>query len=467
MKRDVNQLSARTFDVLVVGGGIYGLTIAHDAALRGLSVALVEGHDFGSGASFNHLRTIHGGLRYLQTLDIARARESVRERRTLATIAPAAVRPLRFILPAAPSSLTRGTTAMRIGFALDQLVAFDRNRGVPASHRLPPGRVDASGSAVWYDYVTTEADRLTFSFADAASRNGAVLANYVEAVAPHVEHRRVVGVRATDGTSGREVEISARVTVNATASSVDRLLEPLGVSTRTPLLKAMNLVTSRPAGDAAIGGRARSGRHLFLVPWRGRALFGTWESARQADTGDTSLTADECRGFLEDLNEAFPSMRLTPADVTLVHRGLVPAAIDRDGRVSLQSRELVRDHARDGVDGIVSVVGTKYTTARAVAERVTDRIVGKLERRSIPCRTATTALPVREGEIAYAARHEMVVKLSDAVMRRTPLGALGYPGDTAIQEAANVVGAELEWSEERKISEIDAVRAFYAIVPSA
>src|SRR5712692_3727410 len=121
MKRDVNQLSARTFDVLVVGGGIYGLTIAHDAALRGLSVALVERHDFGSGASFNHLRTIHGGLRYLQTLDIARARESVRERRTLATIAPAAVRPLRFTLPAVPSSLMKGATAMRIGFALDQL----------------------------------------------------------------------------------------------------------------------------------------------------------------------------------------------------------------------------------------------------------------------------------------------------------------------------------------------------------
>src|SRR6266700_4287074 len=99
MTRDLDALSGRTFDVLVVGGGIYGLTIAYDAAQRGLSVALVERDDFGSGASFNHLRTIHGGLRYLQTLDIARARESVRERRTLARIAPAAVRPLPFAVP--------------------------------------------------------------------------------------------------------------------------------------------------------------------------------------------------------------------------------------------------------------------------------------------------------------------------------------------------------------------------------
>src|SRR5438105_9160748 len=99
MIRDLDALTSRTFDLLVVGGGIYGLTIAYDAAGRGLSVALIERDDFGSGASFNHLRTIHGGLRYLQTLDVVRARESVRERRTLARIAPAAVRPLGFVLP--------------------------------------------------------------------------------------------------------------------------------------------------------------------------------------------------------------------------------------------------------------------------------------------------------------------------------------------------------------------------------
>ena len=88
MRRDLDRLTARAFDVLVVGGGIYGLTIACDAAARGLTSALIERGDFGSGSSFNHLRTIHGGLRYLQTLDLARARESIRERRTLARIAP-------------------------------------------------------------------------------------------------------------------------------------------------------------------------------------------------------------------------------------------------------------------------------------------------------------------------------------------------------------------------------------------
>src|SRR2546426_6624216 len=133
MLRDVDRLTARTFDVLVVGGGIYGLTIAYDAAQRGLSVALIEADDFGSGASFNHLRTIHGGLRYLQTLDIARARESVRERRTIARIAPHAVRPTPFALPLY-RSLMRGKLALRVGFVLNRAVAMGRNRGLGGLH---------------------------------------------------------------------------------------------------------------------------------------------------------------------------------------------------------------------------------------------------------------------------------------------------------------------------------------------
>ena len=134
--------------MLVVGGGIYGLTIAYDAAQRGLSVALVERDDFGSGASFNHLRTIHGGLRYLQTLDLARARESVRERRTLARIAPHAVRPLPFALPLY-RSLTRGKLAMRAGFLLDRLVAA-RPQPRRARRRIvcPAGASSSRGNAV-------------------------------------------------------------------------------------------------------------------------------------------------------------------------------------------------------------------------------------------------------------------------------------------------------------------------------
>jgi glycerol-3-phosphate dehydrogenase len=535
MIRDIDQLAGRTFDVVVVGGGIYGLAIAYDAAQRGLAVALVERNDFGSGASFNHLRTIHGGLRYLQSLDVARARESVRERRTLARIAPHAVRPLPFAVPVY-RSLVRNTWTMRAGFLLDRVVAAGRNRGVAPSHRLRGGRVLGRGSAiqqfpglrrqrlagaaVYYDYVTTEADRLTFSYAIAAAEHGAVLANYVEAIAPLVENRRVIGVSARDGLGASTVNIAAHVTVNATGGRVDRLLQPLGILTSIPMLKAMNLVTRRDAGDEALGGRSSTGRYLFLVPWRERALFGTWESDTPCDPDDTSVAERDVASFIAELNQAFPALDLTLADITLVHRGVVPAKMRR-GRAVLEGHEQVRDHAAQGVDGIVTVAGTKFTTARGVAERVTDMLMSKLKRPAVACRTASTPLPggsIRDvglaiadarrehdeglpadtiphliaaygsryrdvidlaaaradwrrrvsaaspvigAELILAARKEMAPTLADIVIRRTPLGALGYPGDDAVARAAAIVGGELQWPEARRQDEIASIRRFF------
>jgi glycerol-3-phosphate dehydrogenase len=448
MQRDLDAVTGRTFDVLVVGGGIYGLTIAYDAAQRGLSVALVDRADFGSGASFNHLRTIHGGLRYLQTLDIARARESVIERRVVATIAPHAVRPVPFALPLY-RSFTRGITAMSAGFMVDRLVSFDRKRDVIPSHQLPGGRVvsgDAlrrfpglhrrgvTGAAVWYDYVTTEADRLTFSFAIAASKHGAVLANHLEAVSLVAEGRRTVGVRARDVIDGREIEIAARLTVNATGAGVDMLLEPVGAATRIPMLKVMNLITQRDAGEAALGGRTAAGRSLFLVPWKGRALFGTWQSAALCRPDDTGIVEADVVAFLRELNEAFPSLDLRLNDVTMIHRGIVPAVTSNRG-ISLEGHEHVYDHASHAgagtLEGLVSVVGTKYTTARGVAERVTDRLFTKLQREPVACRTATTALPGGDIEdigatIADARRGCDVVLPSDTIPHLVAAYGSGY-----------------------------------------
>jgi glycerol-3-phosphate dehydrogenase len=535
MIRDLDRLTDTTFDVLVVGGGIYGLALAYDAAQRGLSVALVERDDFGSGASFNHLRTIHGGLRYLQTGDIARARESVRERRTLARIAPHAVRPLPFALPVY-RSLTHGKIAMRAGFLVDRIVGAGRNRGVPPAHRLPGGRVYSrasaiqrfpglrrqglTGAAVWHDYVTVEPDRLTFSWAVAAAEHGAVLANHVEAVEPLVDGRRVVGVRARDLLGDRAIEIASRITVNATGGAADRLLKSIGGSARIPMIKAMNLVTRRDAGEEALGGRTASGRHLFLVPWRDRAVFGTWESDELCEPDDRTIAERDVASFIAELNQAFPALDLSMADVTLVHRGVVPAAVRGRG-IGLEGHEQIRDHAGEGLEGLLTVVGTKYTTARAVAERVVDTLHGKLRRTAVPCRTATKPLPggtVRDvgltiaearrehdeglptdtiphlvaaygsryrevleladgqtawrsrvgadspvigAELVLAARKEMAVALTDAVIRRTPLGALGHPGAAALQRAAALVGAELEWSDAQRSREVALVDAFY------
>ncbi len=463
MTRQPGLLTTRTFDVLVVGGGIYGLTIAYDCAQRGLSVALIDRADFGSGASFNHLRTLHGGLRYLQTLDIGRARESLRERRTFARIAPEAIRLQPFVLPLA-RSLTRGMLAMQAGFALDRLVAFDRNQGVPPALKVPAGTVlsraetvrrfpnldtpGLTGAAMWHDYVSTESDRLTLSFGLAAAAHGAVLVNYMAATAPLRDDARVAGVRASDGPSGTVVEIGARVTVNAAGGGVNGWMGSTGADA-IPMMKAMNLVTRREAGYVAVGGRSTSGRNLFQVPWRNRVLFGTWESDQPsaANENDAAITEADIAAFIAEINQAFPTGELTRAAVTLVHRGLVP----HEERID------------DRTDGLITVAGTKYTTARAVAQRVTDLVFGKLGRAAVPCRTDATPLPFKGSvDLVTAVRDEMVVTLADAVIRRTPMGALGCPDEADLARASTIVGGELQWSPERMQQEIAAVRRFYS-----
>ena len=288
------------------------------------------------------------------------------------------------------------------------------------------------------------------------------------------------------------------------------------------MLKAMNLVTRRDAGDEALGGRSASGRNLFLVPWHGRALFGTWESGRVCRADDTTVAEGEIAAFITELNQAFPALDLSLDDVTLVHRGLVPAAAN-GARVTLEGHEQIRDHAGAGVGGLLTVAGTKYTTARAVASRVTDRLLVKLQHAIVACRTGDVPLPggdigdarlaiadasrdddaglaadtiphlvaaygsryrdvleladdcpdwrtrpapdspVIGAELVRAARMEMALTLADAVIRRTPLGALGYPGDEATARAAALVGDELGWAEDRRREEISAVKRFYAM----
>ena len=203
------------YDVLVIGGGIYGLAIAYEAASRGLRTALVEAGDFGGGTSFNHQKTAHGGLRSLQSARLDRALESIRERRALARIAPWLLRPLPFLVGtyrswtaqprsrcAQPSSSTRGWAgAATTASSRSCTCLLPRLVSKAATLRLFPGiQPDGlTGGAQWYDYQMVEADRLTFAFAEAADRSGADLANYVEAIGRRARRRTHLG----DGGAGR------------------------------------------------------------------------------------------------------------------------------------------------------------------------------------------------------------------------------------------------------------------------
>ena len=326
-------------------------------------------------------------------------------------------------------------------------------------------------AAVWHDYQTVHSERLTLAFAKAAWSHGARLANYTEATGFLKYGARCAGVTARDNMTGDQFGIRARVIVNAAGPWAAQMLSGAGVETRWPLLKAMNLVTSRPARKAALVAPTRAGRALVLLPWQGRTLVGTSESPDGRQPDDQQVRADELAAFLSEVNDTFPALGLKADEITLVHRGIVPAMPAANGRLSLLAHSRVIDHGgQDAAPEVLTIVGVKYTTARAVAERAVDLIFKKLQRAAVRCRTSEVVLPgagLQDREpadpIEAAVRGEMAHTLVDVVVRRTALGSASYPGDVVAGDAARRMQSLLGWTDVRMSEECDALRKFYAV----
>ncbi|MCB0323859.1 MAG: glycerol-3-phosphate dehydrogenase/oxidase [Bdellovibrionales bacterium] len=559
--RKPSTLDGRTVDVLVIGGGIVGAGCAWDAALRGLSTALVEKSDFGGATSAGCFKIVHGGLRYLQHLNFKRVRESVAEQTILRRIAPHLVHPLPFLIPTYGWG-KRGRGALRAALELYDVLTWDRNTAIDESHRLPRYKVlsrercleiapylspeGLNGGIVYYDCQMSSSERLSAAVVWAAAEAGATVCNYIAAES--------IGVLGPDGTttvtledqlSGQKYSLKARQIINA-AGPWGPLLEqrqsqaPLRYSkgiqvvTRPIMSKYAVAIESRYSDPAARV--SRGSRSFFVQPWRGATLIGTTDELYEGSPDDFSITSREVREFLDDLRAAYPDSRLTADNVQYAFGGLRPldARVEAElahgtrptpGAATASMKDMIVDHAAgEGTlpSNLLTVVGVKYTTFRAVAEQVVDRVVAKLGRR-LPSRTATTKLPgaptdsydlllkhvadsggvapalwhnlvrsygakapeVREliraspelarpigpsgdvyaAELVYVARNEMVMTLADAVLRRTGLGTLGYPGDAAVMAAAELVGHELGWNEEKRVAEIHALRRHF-ILPS-
>ena len=541
MNRDLDRLGSEHFDLLVVGGGIHGLAAAYDAAGRGLRVALAERDDFGSGASFNHQRTIHGGLRALQRASIARVRQGIRERRAFARMAPHYIKPFPFIT-GIYGGLTRGRLAMKAALRAYDTLGRSRNLDVSQELHLPASRLESrtatmrlfplvrqdglKGGAVWYDYQMQQADRLTLAFAMGAEAAGAALANHLEIVALEREPGgRVCGARGVDRINRRAVTIQADSVLSAVGSQAVAVAALAGLRLDVPLVRAMNVMTSRPASEIGLAAATRSGRMLTLVGWRGRLLAGTGQSDRLVPFDAQPPDREEVLAFVTELNEAFPTLKLQPSEITLVHHALVPAS-SGSGRPDLKAEPALIDHAKDGAAGFYSLVGVKYTTARLAAEHAIDTIgppAGGPLRRS---RTANTVLPtagisdveaiaieamraariddlppamirhlsawygsgtpaviafmalrpewrtplgpgtlVTGAEIAHAATHEQALRLRDAVLRRTLLGSAGHPGAEAIDNAAAIMAGIHGWDRDRVQQEKQLLEDVYKPLP--
>lgn len=555
MKRNITELSNNVYDLIIIGGGIYGAWAAWDAALRGLSVALLEKRDFGSATSSNSLKVIHGGLRYLQYAGFRRMRKSIYERATLMRVAPHIVHPLPFLMPTY-GHLMKSKEIMSLALMMNDIIGFDRNRVKDPEKYLPGGRVISkeeclrvfpgvyeeglTGGAIWYDGQMYNSERMLFSVLRSAEKAGAALANYVE-VTGFLKYRdRIIGVKARDVFTGEELDIRAKITLNTSGPWVNHVLCLLNGNYRNQrvfLSKTMNVVVKRqliPKYAVGVWSKykfkdrdavlSKGSRLLFIVPWREFSLIGTTHVPYEGSPNDFRITEKDIQDFIEEINGAYPTAALKREDISFFHGGLLPMnGSDDAGDVSLVKECMIYDHMKDdGIDGLVSLVGVKYTEARGAAEKVIDLVFKKMERK--PSRCLTNIIPVYGGniekfavflsqekekgvwgldaeviehmvynygseypkvlryidenpewaqkitntsqvikaEVFHGIREEMAQKLADIVLRRTELGSAGNPGDQALMTCAAIMARELDWNEARTQSEVKEVKAIFS-----
>lgn len=542
----------KRYDIVVVGGGIYGAAVAWEAVSRGLSVVLIEKGDFGEGTSANSLKVIHGGIRYLQNLDISRLRESVQERNILMRIAPHLVAPLEFVMPTY-KGIKKGKLALWAGFKGYDVLAWDRNHGLKASHVIPSGSTMSwveskaffpvvenaaiTGGARWYDGQAYNSERLVLAFVMSAREMGACVQNYMRMEEFCKRGNQVIGVRATEVLGDREhfIEGDAIIDCRGPWAGMDSTYCDLGLTfyeLSPGFAMATNIAIPRQLSPVAVGARIapsvpdeRSDRLLFVVPWRHGSMVGTWYRRIGTAEPEGNAIADvEIDAIVTEANTAFPNLRLTRDDVTLVHRGRLPLADSSSeaGALRLRDRPVVM-HAAEagGPRGLFLVQGVKYTTARRVAVKVIDlvaRTMAKSIRSSdshfIPLYGGdtgsydvfwTTQLPrlsamfsasiagrllknygskvlsiarysekdsrlaalvpgtedVVQAELHYILDHEPIATLSDLMLRRTDIGSLSVPHAETIKFCGELMASRFGWDQNALSSNVQALFRHY------
>jgi glycerol-3-phosphate dehydrogenase len=540
MKRDPRLLTQNVFDVLVIGAGVYGAAIAWDASLRGLSVALIDKGDFGSRTSANSLKILHGGLRYLQQMDLKRMRESIRARRNFCRIAPHMVRVLPCVMPTY-GEFKRGKLALSLALRLNDWVGYERNRGLDRSLRLPGGTIlskqeclsilpgvraeGLTGAGLWYDCQMLHPERLTLSMILSAVQAGTCAVNYLETRRLITHHNTVAGIEAHDVLTGQDVTVRARVVVNAAGPWVNHILESVKGSfapISLPMTRAMNiLVKCSITNDVAAGVYKPGGQVLFITPWKGCSLVGTIHTPFNGNVEQPDVAWDDIQDFVREINLAYPGAQLREDDILGYNSGLLPGApgCQSSSSVQLLKQYQIVDHReRDAMDGLMTVIGVKYTTALDVASKTVDHVFKKLQypvfasllnnhcvvggtiqditrykqeqiehnlhslgpesivhliesygddysaivERYAEEQEAFAQLvpdsPVLRLEIIHAVREESAQKLSDVILRRTDLASKGYPGDKCLASAAQIMAHELNWSLTRQEEEVRLCR---------
>ncbi|RMF77741.1 MAG: FAD-dependent oxidoreductase, partial [Nitrospirae bacterium] len=354
---------------------IYGAWVAADAALRGLSVALVERTDWGAGTSSRSSKLIHGGLRYLRGLHLRLVRKSLAERRLLARLAPHQVRPLRFLFPAdgTPAPLVAaGLTLYDLLAGRDQPVAPHARLEPAAAARRCPFLDGARGRPLFsYGDCATDDARLTLEVVAQALAAGAVAVNHATVRHLLASRAGVAGAAVACSLTGREVEVRARLTVLAAGPWSEGLLPGGGRRPWARYTKGVHLVMEPlPCAEALLLVARSDRRVFFVIPWYGASLVGTTDTDYRGDPDRVAVEEADVAYLLGELAAHAPGLGWGAGEIrgafaglrTLRHQpGRSPSSVSREWRL-VEPRP-----------GLLMPVGGKLTAARADAAAIVDR----------------------------------------------------------------------------------------------
>ncbi len=410
MKDGLADINGRTFDLVVIGGGMAGAGIARDAALRGYRTLLLERKDFAFGTTSRSSKLIHGGLRYLEMFDVGLVRESLRERERLARLAPHLVRPLPFLVPVYRGA-KRGMFMIRIGMKLYDLLTpgkrtehyrtISRDKTLSLERFLEPR--DLQGAGYYFDDLLLLPERLCLENVLSAQRWGASIYNYAEVVG--IESREPTAesggwkIEARSVLDGRIARVTARVVVNAAGPWADQVRRLAGVDggarcVRTT--KGIHLLLPRITDHAVYIAAKRDDRMFFVIPWQQFTLVGTTDTDFSGDLDRLAATREEVHYLMQETRRVFPAARMRDEDVYYTYAGVRPLSFEEGKSASAVSRAH-KVIAEGPAGNFLSITGTKLTCFRSLAEEAVDQ-VGRLLNRVEPCRTHRLALDGSDGD---------------------------------------------------------------------
>jgi len=476
------------YDIVIVGGGIYGAMLLLVAAAHDLKTILIERNDFGGETSFNSLRIIHGGLRYLQSLNMLRSKAMIAERAWFLKTFPDLIFHLPCLMPIYDRGL-RSKSMMRFALGLDNLLSSHANqslengRRIPAGRLIPPSQVEQlfpmvdqarlRAGAIWHDARVPDSQRLLMEVLQWSLSMGGRALNYVEAGELLEKGGSVRGVLGHDRVTDEYFDLRSRVVINAAgpssrslAAKYDRDIPDLF----RPSL-AWNILFDRPQiSDHAIAvSEAARGAHVyFLSPWKGKLLVGTGHG-RVTNEREKSVSRKQLGCMIEDLNRAVPSLHLHIGEVVHVFSGLLP--VRRDRTIDLTTREVILDHGRrGGPQGLFTVSGVKLVAAHRVAVKTIRAVC----RRFFPNKVKVSGVrhtrpdPAKNWDISASSlcvgdafeqhetflrkiiEKESVIHLDDLAFRRTTL----WEEPTALMKIAAQMASLFPWDASTQRQEV-------------